>query len=85
MLDELGSYVKLAVDVERAVLAGGGALHADCEAALLARRQPPGRHLGADWIPATQQVHYEALINIRPRRNNLAMTIQDSAGRDSGS
>ena len=31
MLQSLGSYVKLAVDVRREVLAGGGELHADCE------------------------------------------------------
>ena len=35
MLQALGTYVKLAVDLERGILAGGGALHADCEAVLL--------------------------------------------------
>jgi hypothetical protein len=29
------ALIKLAVDVERGILAGGGELHADCEAALL--------------------------------------------------
>ncbi len=32
MLEELGVYVKLAVDIRRVNLAGGGVLHADCEA-----------------------------------------------------
>ena len=31
MLEELETYIKLAVDVERNVLAGGGEYHADCE------------------------------------------------------
>lgn len=31
----LQTYVKLAVDIERGILAGGGAMHADCEAVLL--------------------------------------------------
>jgi hypothetical protein len=35
MLEELGIYIKLAVDVERNILAGGGEYHADCEEALL--------------------------------------------------
>ena len=35
MLETLGIYVKLAVDIRRGVLAGGGVLHADCEAVLL--------------------------------------------------
>ncbi len=35
MLQVLGTYIKLAVDLERGILSGGGALHADCEAVLL--------------------------------------------------
>lgn len=31
MLESLGTYIKLAVDIERGILAGGGALHADCD------------------------------------------------------
>ncbi|HKV39686.1 MAG TPA: DUF5674 family protein [Blastocatellia bacterium] len=82
MLDELGSYIKLAVDIDRGILAGGGALHADCEAALLADGSRQDDIWGADWIPVTQQVQYEALINISSRRNNPGMTIQDTAIRD---
>jgi hypothetical protein len=29
-----GGFIKLAVDLERQILAGGGELHADCERAL---------------------------------------------------
>ena len=32
MLQDLETYIKLAVDIERRILAGGGTLHADCEA-----------------------------------------------------
>jgi hypothetical protein len=35
MLEALDTYIKLAVDVQRGILAGGGVLHADCEAVLL--------------------------------------------------
>jgi hypothetical protein len=35
MLEELETYIKLAVDVERNILAGGGEYHADCEEVLL--------------------------------------------------
>ncbi len=34
MLEELGTYIKLAVDIQRGIAAGGGALHADCEGVL---------------------------------------------------
>ena len=37
---------------------------------------------GADWLPFSQEVQFEALINIRPRQNNFSMTIQDPAIRE---
>lgn len=82
MLETLEGYVKLAVDIQRGVAAGGGALHADCEAALLEDGSLQEDIWGADWIPSTQQTKYEALINIRPRQNNPSMTILDQSIRD---
>ncbi|MFQ5633687.1 MAG: DUF5674 family protein [bacterium] len=32
---------------------------------------------GANWILTTQTVEFEALINIRPRRQNFSMMIQE--------
>jgi len=81
MLEELEDYVKLAVDIEQGVAAGGGALHADCEAALLANGSMQENIWGADWIPQVREVRYESFINIRPRQNNPAMTILDPALR----
>jgi len=82
MLQDLGTYIKLAVDIERDILAGGGTLHADCEAALLEDGSKQANIWGADWNPASQQVTYEALINIRPRQNNRAMEILDPEIRE---
>ena len=79
MLEALGFYVKLAVDIKREVLAGGGVLHADCEAVLLEDGSKQEDIWGADWIPSTQQIRYEALINIRPRQNNPSMKILDQS------
>ena len=81
MLQTIETYIKLAVDVEMGVLAGGGALHADCEAVLIEDDSQQQNIWGADWIPETQEVRFEALINIRPRQNNRSMTIQDAAIR----
>ncbi len=81
MLEELEDYVKLAVDIERGVAAGGGALHADCEAVLLAHGSLQENVWGADWIPQVREVRYESFINIRPRQNNPAMAILDPALR----
>ena len=82
MLKILSSYIKLAVDIERGILAGGGELHADCEAVLLENGSKQVDIWGADWYPLTQEVGYESLINIRPRQNNRSMEIQDPMIRD---
>lgn len=81
MLQSLGSYVELAVDVRREILAGGGELHADCEQELLEDGSRQEDIWGADWLPASQEVQFEALINIRPRQNNRSMTILNPAIR----
>jgi len=36
MQQALSTYIKVVVDIERGILAGGGVMHADYEAALLA-------------------------------------------------
>jgi hypothetical protein len=81
MLGTLGVYIKLAVDIEQQIAAGGGALHADCEAVLLEGGSRQVDIWGADWIPSSQEVRYEALINIRPSQGNASMTIQDPSVR----
>ncbi len=73
----LETYVKLAVDIERRVLAGGGAMHADCEAVLLEDGSQQEFIWGADWNPESQEVTFESLINIRPRQNNRSLELQD--------
>jgi len=75
MIQTLGGYIKLAVDIRRGILAGGGALHADCESILLEEGSEQEDIWGADWIPASQQVTFESLINIRPRQNNPSVDI----------
>jgi len=77
MKEALGSYIKLAVDIKKGILAGGGVLHADCEAALLKDGSKQKDIWGADWIPSKKQVTFESLINIRPKQNNRSMKIQD--------
>lgn len=54
MLSTLSTYIKLAVDIERGVLAGGGALHADCETVLIEDGSRQADVWGADWIPSLQ-------------------------------
>jgi len=77
MMEMLETYIKLAVDVERKILAGGGAMHADCEAVLLEDGSQQEFIWGADWNPGAQEVTFESLINIRPRQNNRSLELRD--------
>lgn len=82
MIQGLGTYIKLAVDIERGILAGGGILHADCEAVLLEDGSQQADVWGADWDPAAQVVTFESLINIRPRQNNPSLEIMSPVIRE---
>ncbi len=70
-------YIKLAVDVRRSVVAGGGIMHADCEAALIEDGSAQEDVWGADWIPFEGVVEFESLINIRPDRGNRSLRIEN--------
>jgi hypothetical protein len=82
MLEALESYIKLAVDVDRGILAGGGEYHADCEEILLEDGSRQESVWGADWYPDSRAVAFGALINIRPRQGNMAMEVQDPRVRE---
>ena len=72
----VGLMIKLAVDIEREILAGGGELHADCEQTLLEDGSQENVW-GADWYPEVRRVGFESLINIRPRQQNRSMEIKN--------
>ena len=82
MMQSLETYIKLAVDVERGILAGGGVMHADCEAVLLEDGSSQNDVWGADWNPSARQVTFESLINIRPQQDNPSMEILDPQRRE---
>ena len=69
--------IKIVVDVRRQLLAGGGKMHADCEALLLNDGSAQDDVWGANWHPADQSIEFESLINIRPRLGNRSIILQD--------
>ena len=77
MLEMLGTYVKLAVEVWRGIVAGGGTLHADCESVMLQDGSQQADIWAAGCDPSTQEVSYEALINMRPRQGNRSVENRD--------
>lgn len=76
MLRTLGDYVKVAVDIERGVLAGGGVMHADCQKVLLDDGSRLDAVWGGDWIPDENQVRFSSLINVRPVQGNRSIEVQ---------
>jgi hypothetical protein len=72
-----GLRIKLAVDVAREILAGGGELHFDCEQLLLDDGSQQENIWGADWYPLTKEVGFESIISIRPRQQNMTMQVRD--------
>lgn len=76
MLEVYSFLIKIVVDIRRSTLAGGGEMHADCEALLLERGSEQDDLWGANWYPAEQQIEFESLINIRPRQGNRSIIIQ---------
>lgn len=83
MLAEYGAMIKLAVDIRRGVLAGGGEMYADCEQVLLRDGSEQDDIWGANWYPEDQRVEFEALINIRPLLGNRGLLIQSQPVRHS--
>jgi hypothetical protein len=75
MRTEFGSFIKLAVDLERKILAGGGDLHADCEQVLLQDGSQQANIWGGDWYPELREVGFESLTNIRPRQGNRGLEL----------
>ena len=77
--------VKYVVDVERGVVAVGGALHADAEALLLEDGSRQEDLWGANYYPGQgpeECIEYTSLINIRPSRENPGMEVRDAGIRN---
>jgi hypothetical protein len=69
MLQANRFYIKTVVDVRRQILAGGGAMHSDCETVLLEAGSQQEDVWGASWNPISQEIVYESMVNLRPRQN----------------
>lgn len=76
MLSEHKFYIKVVVDIERRILAGGGEMHYDCEQVLLENGSQQENLWGAGYMPYSGNMTYDSLINIRPRQNR-SMEILD--------
>jgi hypothetical protein len=78
-----GDLVKAVVDVEEGIMAIGGELHADEEAALLARGSSQADLWGINLYPTEYGVatwiEYDSMINVRPAQGNRSRGVGDTA------
>lgn len=82
MLKTWEVFIKIAVDIERKVIAGGGIRHYECEQELLKDGSRQRDIWGADWSASTQEIVFESIINIRPSQNNRSMVIRSPEIRE---
>ena len=77
-----GDAIRLAVDVELEIVAGGGELHADAEAVLVAAGSDNDHVWGATWVASTREVRFTSVITSRPRLGQLGVEIGNRALRE---
>jgi hypothetical protein len=82
---QFGDFVKAVVDVERGMMAIGGDMHADEEAALLdggsVQQNLWGINLYPD-LPDDQWIEFDSMINVRPSAGNRSRDVESQVVRD---
>lgn len=78
MLVAGSEVVLVVVDIRLGILAGGGELHSDCEATMLAEGSQQEDLWGATWNSISHKIRYDSIINIRPWQKNYSPVIQDA-------
>ena len=78
---QFGDLVKVVVDVGRAVMAVGGELHADGEAALLEDGSRQEDLWGINLYPAKPEpawIEFDSMINVRPSQGNSSRSVENA-------
>ena len=82
---QFGDWIKAVVDVSRGIMAVGGELHADDEAALLSDGSRQGDLWGINLYPAVHGpdwIEFDSMINLRPSQGNRSRGVDDERLRD---
>lgn len=73
---EYGSYIKVVIDIEKEILAGGGGMHYDEERLLLEYGCKQENLWGGGIDLDTGLIDYNSMINLRPNQNNMSRDIE---------
>lgn len=82
---QFGDMLKAVVDVRRRVMAVGGELHSDAEAALLEDGSRQQDLWGINVYPAErgdEWIEFDSVINIRPSQENRSRGVEDTRLRE---
>lgn len=82
---QFGDMIKAVVDVGREIMAVGGELHADGEAALLDDGSAQSALWGINLYPAEsgeQWIEFDSMINVRPAQGNRSRDVEDAGLRE---
>ena len=75
MAEDFEGYIKLVVDVEKEILAGGGERHFDEEQKLLQEGSKQVDLWGGGFDLETKETDYNSIINLRPSQDNPSRDI----------
>jgi hypothetical protein len=82
---QFGDMIKAVVDVERRIMAVGGELHSDEEAALLDDGSRQAHLWGINLYPresAESWIEFDSMINVRPAQGNRSRDVENEATRN---
>lgn len=83
--ERFGDLVKAVVDAEKEIMAIGGDLHADEEAALLENGSWQENLWGINFYPdksGEDFIEFDSMINIRPGQGNRSRGVDDPKARE---
>lgn len=75
MAEDFDGYIKVVVDIKRAILAGGGKRHFDGEQKLLSEGSSQSDLWGGGVDLETKEIDYNSIINLRPAQDNPSRDI----------
>ena len=83
--EQFGDLVKAVVDVEQGIMAIGGELHADEEAALLEQGSRQEDLWGINLYPNKPEeewLEFDSMINVRPSQDNRSRGVENNETRE---
>lgn len=78
MAEDLAGFIKVVVDVENKILAGGGQRHVEGEQELLQAGSKQDNLWGGGFDTETKEIDYNSMINLKPSQNNPSRDILSS-------